>query len=203
MNKLGWTIAIFAAMLALVLLSLRLCGHLLPLANSVDKITKQLGVVANWLVLLAALSAPATRSAAMWGLSSNAWLELQWYMFAGMVLLGAAYTLAVNEHVRVDLFYGSVSDRTRHWIDLLGGAVFLLPMCIVMIYFTWPWFVEVLAPERGVEQCRRPHSLAGETPDPARRLRLSCFRGCPRSSSAPRRSGATTVHEYAYEKPLQ
>ena len=63
-------------------------------------------------------------------------------MFAGMVLLGAAYTLKVNEHVRVDLLFGWVSERTRTWIDLLGGIFCLVPMCLVLIYFTWPWFLD-------------------------------------------------------------
>src|SRR4051812_50102589 len=63
-------------------------------------------------------------------------------MFAGMVLLGAPYTLKMNEHVRVDLIYGMVSERTRIWIDIVGGFLFLLPICLIMIYFTWPWFLE-------------------------------------------------------------
>src|SRR5262249_43332988 len=63
-------------------------------------------------------------------------------MFAGMVLLGAPYTLKMNEHVRVDLIYGMVSERTRIWIDIVGGFLFLLPICILLVYFTWPWFVE-------------------------------------------------------------
>ena len=75
-------------------------------------------------------------------LSSNAWLEVQWYMFAGMVMLGAPHTLRLNEHVRVDLLFSSVSERTRIWIDILGIIFFLFPICIVLIYFTWPWFVE-------------------------------------------------------------
>jgi len=63
-------------------------------------------------------------------------------MFAGMVLLGAPYTLLKNEHVRVDLLYGLVSERTRIWIDIIGGLLFLLPICVILTYFTWPWFVE-------------------------------------------------------------
>jgi TRAP-type mannitol/chloroaromatic compound transport system permease small subunit len=59
-----------------------------------------------------------------------------------MVLLGAAYTFKVNEHVRVDLIYGSVSDQTRIKIDIFGIIFFLLPMCVILIYFTWPWFLE-------------------------------------------------------------
>ena len=61
---------------------------------------------------------------------------------AGMVLLGAPYTLKMNEHVRVDLIYGMVSERTRIWIDIVCGVLFLLPICMILIYFTWPWFVQ-------------------------------------------------------------
>jgi TRAP-type mannitol/chloroaromatic compound transport system permease small subunit len=66
-------------------------------------------------------------------------------MFAGIVLLGGPYTLKVNEHVRVDLVYGAVPERVRIWIDIIGGILFLLPICIILIYFTWPWFVESFA----------------------------------------------------------
>ena len=119
------------------------CRPLLPLAKAVDGFGEWLGVIASWLVLLACLvSAGNAMVRYTISYSSNAWLDLQCYMFAGMVLLGAAYTVKVNEHVRVDLIYGMVSDRTRHWIDLLGGGIFLIPMCLIMIWFTWPWFVQ-------------------------------------------------------------
>jgi len=74
--------------------------------------------------------------------SSNGWLEIQWYLFAGIVLLGGPYTLKMNEHVRVDLVYGMVSERTRIWIDVICGFLFLLPICVILTYFTWPWFVD-------------------------------------------------------------
>jgi TRAP-type mannitol/chloroaromatic compound transport system permease small subunit len=74
--------------------------------------------------------------------SSNAWLELQWYMFAAIVLLGGPCTLKVNEHVRVDLIYSAVSDRARLWIDIFGTALFLLPICVILVYFTWPFFLD-------------------------------------------------------------
>ena len=103
----------------------------------------QIAVIANWLVLLACLiSAGNAMSRYLFSVSSNGWLEIQWYMFAGMVLLGAPYTLKMNEHVRVDLVYGMVSERTRIWIDILGGFLFLLPICVILTYFTWPWFLE-------------------------------------------------------------
>ena len=94
--------------------------------------------------------------------SSNGWLEIQWYMFAGMVLLGAPYTLKMNEHVRVDLVYGMVSERTRIWIDIIGGLLFLLPICIILTYFTWPWFVESWKLNEASSNAGRPDPLAGE-----------------------------------------
>ena len=116
---------------------------LLALSRAIDWLNTQLAVVANWLVLWAALiSAGNAASRYLFSESSNSWLEIQWYMFAGMVLLGGPYTLKMNEHVRVDLVYGLVSERTRIWIDIIGGFLFLLPICIILVYFTWPWFVD-------------------------------------------------------------
>jgi TRAP-type mannitol/chloroaromatic compound transport system permease small subunit len=116
---------------------------LLRFSRAVDWVNAQFAVVANWLVLLACLiSAGNAASRYLFSESSNGWLEIQWYMFAGMVLLGAPYTLKMNEHVRVDLLYGMVSERTRIWIDIIGGFLFLLPICLILTYFTWPWFLE-------------------------------------------------------------
>ena len=116
---------------------------LLKVCEAIDAFNAKFGVVANWLVLLACvISAGNAASRYAFSMSSNAWLEIQWYMFAGMVLLGAPYTLKMNEHVRVDLVYSAVSERTRLWIDIICGFLFLLPICIILIYFTWPWFVQ-------------------------------------------------------------
>jgi TRAP-type mannitol/chloroaromatic compound transport system permease small subunit len=116
---------------------------LLKLSSGIDWLNEKFGVVANWLVLLACLiSAGNAASRYAFAASSNAWLEIQWYMFAGMVLFGGPYTLKMNEHVRVDLFYGMMSERARIWIDIIGGLLFLLPICIILVYFTWPWFVD-------------------------------------------------------------
>jgi TRAP-type mannitol/chloroaromatic compound transport system permease small subunit len=116
---------------------------LLGVSRAIDWLSEQFGVVANLLVLLACLiSAGNAASRYLFSESSNGWLEIQWYMFAGMVLLGGPYTLKMNEHVRVDLVYGMVSERTRIWIDIVGGILFLLPICIILTYFTWPWFVD-------------------------------------------------------------
>jgi TRAP-type mannitol/chloroaromatic compound transport system permease small subunit len=118
-------------------------GFLLRLSTAIDWLNEQFGYVANWLVLLSCLiSAGNAGSRYLFSESSNGWLEIQWYMLAGMVLLGAPYTLKMNEHVRVDLVYGMVSERTRIWIDIVGGILFLLPICLILTYFTWPWFVD-------------------------------------------------------------
>jgi TRAP-type mannitol/chloroaromatic compound transport system permease small subunit len=116
---------------------------LLKLSRVIDWVNDRFGVIANWLVLLACLiSAGNAASRYLFSASSNAWLEVQWYMFAGMVLLGGPYTLKVNEHVRVDLLYSAASERTRIWIDILGGLLFLLPICAILTYFTWSWFLD-------------------------------------------------------------
>jgi TRAP-type mannitol/chloroaromatic compound transport system permease small subunit len=117
--------------------------RLLKLSRAIDSLNDRFGQVADWLVLLACLiSAGNAMSRYAFSLSSNAWLEVQWYMFAGMVMLGAPHTLRLNEHVRVDLLFSSVSERTRIWVDILGIIFFLFPICIILMYFTWPWFVE-------------------------------------------------------------
>lgn len=141
-------------------------GVLLKLSSAIDWLNERFGVVANYLVLLACLISAGNagvryglngllllseRFEALRGLqgnvqwyatNSNSFLELQWYMFAGMVLLGGPFTLKMNEHVRVDLFYGMYSERARLWVDIIGGFLFLLPICIILVYFSWPWFVE-------------------------------------------------------------
>jgi TRAP-type mannitol/chloroaromatic compound transport system permease small subunit len=116
---------------------------LLKLSKGIDWMNAQFAVIANWLVLLACLiSAGNAMSRYLFSESSNGWLEIQWYMFGGIVMLGAPFTLKMNEHVRVDLLYGMMAPRKRIWVDIFGGLVFLLPFCLILIWFTWPWFVE-------------------------------------------------------------
>ena len=101
------------------------------------------GGVATAAVLLACLiSAGNAASRYALGLTSNAWLEAQWYLFAAIVMLGAAHTLRRNEHVRVDLVYGWVGERTRLWIDVFGILVFLLPGMLLLAWMTWPFFLD-------------------------------------------------------------
>ena len=86
-----------------------------------------------WLVLLSCLiSAGNAASRYLFSLSSNAWLEIQWQMFAGIFLLGAAYVLKLNEHVRVDLLYGGAPPRRKLWIDVIGLIFFLFPSMLVI-----------------------------------------------------------------------
>lgn len=73
-------------------------------------------------------------------MSSNAWLEVQWYLFGAVFMLAAGYTLRKNEHVRIDVLAGNLSKRARDWIDLVGHFIFLLPFCIMMTYLAWPFF---------------------------------------------------------------
>ncbi|HYK15395.1 MAG TPA: TRAP transporter small permease subunit [Burkholderiales bacterium] len=114
---------------------------LLALSRVIDAFNEKFAVIANWLVLLSCLiSAGNAFSRYAFSLSSNAWLEIQWYMFGAMILLGASYTLKKNEHVRVDIVYGHLSTRTQIWIDILGGILFLLPATIIIAWLAWPMF---------------------------------------------------------------
>lgn len=116
---------------------------LLRVARVIDALNAYIGKLAEWAVLLACLiSAGNAISRYVFDQSSNAWLEMQWYLFAAIVMLGAAHTLRRNEHVRVDLFYGKASPRTQAWIDIFGGLFFLLPMAAILAWMSWPMFSE-------------------------------------------------------------
>lgn len=123
---------------------------LLGFSRGVDVMNEKIGRVADWLVLSACLIS-AGNAVVRYGFSwsSNAWLEVQWYLFAGTVMLGAAYTLKRNEHVRVDLVYGSVSQRLRLWIDVFGIILFLLPGMLLLAWMTWPFFMDAWVRHEG------------------------------------------------------
>jgi TRAP-type mannitol/chloroaromatic compound transport system permease small subunit len=115
---------------------------LLKLARLIDDANRHLARIATWLVLLSCLvSAGNALLRYAFGISSNAWLEIQWYMFGAMFMLGASYTLKLNEHVRVDVVYGHLKTRTQLWIDILGAALFLLPTTILIGWLSWPMFI--------------------------------------------------------------
>ena len=114
---------------------------LLRLSRGIDAVNARLGWVADWLVLLSCLiSAGNAFSRYAFGISSNAWLEIQWYMFGALVMLGASYTLKKNEHVRVDIVYSNVSTRRQIRIDIFGFILFMLPATAIMTYLSWPIF---------------------------------------------------------------
>ncbi len=119
--------------------------HLLAVAGLIDRLTDVFAVFAKWAVLLCSLiSAGNAMVRYVFGYSSNGWLEIQWYLFAACVMLGAAQVLRVNEHVRVDVIYGTLSSRTRVYIDIFGLCLFLMPAMVLIVYLSWPLFVSML-----------------------------------------------------------
>jgi TRAP-type mannitol/chloroaromatic compound transport system permease small subunit len=113
---------------------------LLALATGIDRLNRFFGIVAALLVAVSCLiSALNALSRYAFDFSSNAYLEIQWQMFAGIFLLGAPYVLKLNEHVRVDLFYGALSARSKLWVDVFGFLVFLFPVCVLMLDMSIPW----------------------------------------------------------------
>jgi TRAP-type mannitol/chloroaromatic compound transport system permease small subunit len=111
----------------------------LALSNLIDKINEWIGKQVSWLILVAVLvSAGNAIIRKAFNMSSNAWLEAQWYLFGAVFMLAAAYTLKQNEHIRIDIFYGAKSKRTQDWIDLFGHVFFLLPLCALMVWLLIP-----------------------------------------------------------------
>ncbi len=108
------------------------------ISTGIDRLNRFLGKAASIMILLSCVVS-ALNALLRYSLDiSNNWpLELQWYLFATAVMLGAAYTLKRNEHVRVDLIYSQVSDRGRIYIDLFGLIVFLMPACILFTWLSW------------------------------------------------------------------
>ena len=174
---------------------------LLRLSRAIDALNRRVGRSVLWLVLVAVLiSAINAVTRKLFNLSSNAFLELQWYLFSAIFLLGAGYTLLHNEHVRIDVISARLSPRTRAAIDIVGTLFFLLPMALIILKLSWPlfvdafwsgevssnaggltrWPVKLLIPAgfallalQGVsELIKRAAFLAGRAPDPlaARRL---------------------------------
>jgi TRAP-type mannitol/chloroaromatic compound transport system permease small subunit len=118
---------------------------LLKFALVMDWISAQFGRVAGWAILVATLIS-ATNAFVRYGLdfSSNAWLEIQWYLFAATVMLGAPLVLQLNEHVRVDIIYGKLKRHGPVYVDLLGLLFFLLPVMGLMLWLTFPFFLNML-----------------------------------------------------------
>lgn len=116
---------------------------LLSFSTLIDAMNEKIGLICNWLVLLACVvSAGNAMIRYAYDQSSNAWLEVQWYMFAVIVMFGAAYTLRKNEHVRVDILYMTLSRRGQLWVDILGTLFFLIPTCAILAWLSWPFFMQ-------------------------------------------------------------
>lgn len=118
-------------------------SFLLKLSAWIDTLNTKVGKLTTWLILITTLiSAGNAIVRKMFDTSSNALLEVQWYIFAGVFLLGAAYGLLQNSHVRIDFISSRLSARTRNWIDVVGIVVALIPFCMLSIYLSWPLFVQ-------------------------------------------------------------
>lgn len=134
--------------------------RLLALSAAIDRMNDRIGGVIQWLTLAMvvvgaanALLRYATRFAGV-SLSSNAFLDLQWYMFSLVFLLGAAWGLRHGAHVRVDVMYERLSARRQAWIDLFGTVLFLIPFSVLMLYVSWPpvrnsWSIRETSPDPG------------------------------------------------------
>jgi TRAP-type mannitol/chloroaromatic compound transport system permease small subunit len=115
---------------------------LLRVSRLIDGLNERIGRVMYWLVLVAVIvSAGNAISRKLFNISSNAYLELQWYLFSALFLFCAGYTLLRNEHVRIDVVAGRFSARTQAWIDIFGTVFFLLPMAVLFIWLSWPIFI--------------------------------------------------------------
>lgn len=118
---------------------------LLALSRGIDRINEAIGRSVAWLILVAIIvSATNAIIRKVLNTSSNAWLELQWYLFGAAFMLAAAYTLKQNEHIRIDIVYGTFSRRVQHWIDLLGHILFLMPIVLLMIYLLIPYTLSAI-----------------------------------------------------------
>jgi TRAP-type mannitol/chloroaromatic compound transport system permease small subunit len=116
---------------------------LLKLSRLIDGMTAFIGKSVSWLVLAAVIvSAVNAIVRKTFDISSNAWLETQWYLFGAVFMLAAAWVLQINSHVRIDALSSHFSPRKRNWIDLFGHVFFLMPLCLLMIFLTVPYFWE-------------------------------------------------------------
>lgn len=117
--------------------------YFLAFSRLIDRLNERVGQTVYWMVLAAVLVSSGNAVVRyIFDYSSNAWLELQWYLYSSFFLIGAGYTLLRNEHVRIDIINSRLSPRTRAWIDLLGGLFFLLPIAVLIMVLAWPVFTE-------------------------------------------------------------
>jgi TRAP-type mannitol/chloroaromatic compound transport system permease small subunit len=123
---------------------------LLTLSRFIDALNERIGRSVYWLILVMAII--STLNAVfrkLFNMSSNAFLEIQWYLFAAVFLLGAGYTLLRNEHVRIDVIASKFSKQGQIWIDIIGTVCFLFPLTLVVLYDSWPYFVTSFTSQEG------------------------------------------------------
>ena len=116
---------------------------LLKFSNAVDWLNRQIGKYAIWLILASTvISGVNALVRKIFNFSSNAFLEVQWYLFAAAFLLAAGYTLLNNEHVKIDVIYSKFSRPKQIWIDIIGFAFFLTPVCLAVLWYSMPFFLK-------------------------------------------------------------
>lgn len=124
--------------------------NLLKISRAIDAMNERIGGFVKWLILAAVLiSAGNAIIRKVFNQSSNAWLELQWYLFGAVFMLGAAYTFLRNEHIRIDIVTGGMRKSVRDGIDVFGHIFFLIPFCWIMIYHGWPFFLRSIELNEG------------------------------------------------------
>lgn len=115
-------------------------SFLISLSKLIDALNEKIGHAVSWALLAAVLICSGNALIRYaFNMSSNAWLEIQWYLFSAIFLLATSYTLRRNEHVRIDVVAGRFSKRTQVWIDLFGFLLFLLPMALIILYYAVPY----------------------------------------------------------------
>jgi TRAP-type mannitol/chloroaromatic compound transport system permease small subunit len=115
---------------------------LLGISRLIDAVNERIGKITAWAIVVAVLvSAINAIIRKVFGTSSNAWLELQWYLFGAVFMLCASWTLKANEHIRIDIFSSRLTKRSRDRIDIFGHMFFLLPFVALMIYLSTPFFI--------------------------------------------------------------
>lgn len=116
---------------------------LLALSTGIDRLNDWVGRFFYWAILLAVVISSGNAVVRYaFHMSSNAWLEVQWYLFSAVFMMCAGYTLLRNEHIRIDVVVSRFSERTLTWIDILGTILFLLPISIIIMYLSWPMLVD-------------------------------------------------------------
>lgn len=113
----------------------------LAVSRAIDRLNESIGRAAAWAILAAAVISAANAVLRKLDVSSNAWLEIQWWLFAVTFLLAAPWTLARNEHIRIDVISNRLSQRTRDLIDLAGHVIFLMPVTILVLVTSWSYFL--------------------------------------------------------------